>query len=293
MLTVFSIPKAFVGHIGIIQRNAIQSWLHLRPACEIVLCGDDHGVAEIASEFGVRHIPDIACNDYGTPLLSSAFERVLSSARHRLVCYVNTDIMLLSSLVSCAEQIPFPRFLMTGQRWDLDVTGPIVFAQSDWERLLRERAMSQGVLGPPGAVDYFLFPQGTVHSLPEFAVGRPGWDNWFIYHVRSSKVPVVDSTPVNVVIHQNHGYGHIPDKREDSRWAGPEADRNLELVGDSQRHYTLLDATHSLTEAGLRPALDRRHIEWRVRRGFQRRPFLARVARPVARLLGIRVADTP
>ena len=27
MLTIFTIPKPFIGHIGVIQRNAIMSWL--------------------------------------------------------------------------------------------------------------------------------------------------------------------------------------------------------------------------------------------------------------------------
>ena len=31
MLTIFTIPKPFVGHIGVIQRNAIISWLNLSP----------------------------------------------------------------------------------------------------------------------------------------------------------------------------------------------------------------------------------------------------------------------
>jgi hypothetical protein len=51
MLTIFTIPKPFRGHIEVIQRNAIESWLRLRPQCEIILCGDDPGVAEAASEY--------------------------------------------------------------------------------------------------------------------------------------------------------------------------------------------------------------------------------------------------
>jgi hypothetical protein len=46
MLTIFAIPKPFRGHIGVIQRNAICSWLELRQACEIILLGDDEGTAE-------------------------------------------------------------------------------------------------------------------------------------------------------------------------------------------------------------------------------------------------------
>lgn len=52
MLTLFTIAKPFRGPFAVIQRNTIRSWTLLRPACEIILFGDDDGSAEIAAEFG-------------------------------------------------------------------------------------------------------------------------------------------------------------------------------------------------------------------------------------------------
>ncbi len=45
MLTLFSIPKAFDGHLGTIQRNAVRSWTSLGPGVQVVLVGDEPGVA--------------------------------------------------------------------------------------------------------------------------------------------------------------------------------------------------------------------------------------------------------
>ena len=73
MLTIFTVPKPFDGHIGIIQRNAIQSWRCLRPACEVILCGDEPGTAETAAALGTDRIPAVDRNEFGTPLLSSVF----------------------------------------------------------------------------------------------------------------------------------------------------------------------------------------------------------------------------
>ena len=53
MLTVFSTPKPFVGHVGVIQRNAISSWMRLHPDVEVILVGDDAGTAEVCAEFGI------------------------------------------------------------------------------------------------------------------------------------------------------------------------------------------------------------------------------------------------
>jgi 5,10-methylene-tetrahydrofolate dehydrogenase/methenyl tetrahydrofolate cyclohydrolase len=50
MLTFFGVPKAFRGHTGIIQRNAIGSWARLGRGSRVVLFGDEEGTAEVARE---------------------------------------------------------------------------------------------------------------------------------------------------------------------------------------------------------------------------------------------------
>lgn len=94
MLTLFAIPKSFHGHIGIIQRNAIQSWLHLRPSCEIILLGDDKGTAETAAEFKLRYLSSVVRSQYGTPLVNSVFAEAEKLASYPLMCYVNADSTL-------------------------------------------------------------------------------------------------------------------------------------------------------------------------------------------------------
>ncbi|MFZ0637415.1 MAG: hypothetical protein WAM08_17985, partial [Candidatus Acidiferrales bacterium] len=66
MLTLFAMPKPFEGHIGIIQRNAITSWTRLTPQPEIILFGDEAGVAEIAGELGLRHVAHVKRNEKNT-----------------------------------------------------------------------------------------------------------------------------------------------------------------------------------------------------------------------------------
>jgi len=68
MLTIFSTPKPFRGHIEVIQTNAIKNWLQLRPQCEVILFGSDEGTAEVAARLDTRHVPEVDRNEYGTPL---------------------------------------------------------------------------------------------------------------------------------------------------------------------------------------------------------------------------------
>lgn len=260
MLTIFTIPKPFKGHIQVIQRNALQSWLQLAPACEVFLCGNDAGVRETASEFDVHHIKDLACTSYGTPLLSSAFTKVQEKAHHRLICYVNADIILLPDFLEAVKRISFERFLMVGQRWDLDVETALNYASHGWIEELLDQAKVRGYLHPPLGSDYFVFPRGVFSALPDFAVGRAGWDNWLIYHARTLKMPVVDATAAVTVIHQNHDYAHVPEK-QGRAFQGPESDQNLSIIGDPERVFTLLDATWLLTPQGLERARSSSYIE--------------------------------
>lgn len=278
MLTIFTIPKPFEGHIGVIQRNAIWSWRELRPACQIFLCGDEAGTAEAAASIGAEQIVDIERNTFGTPLLNSVFAAVEAKASHPLLCYVNADIILLSDFVEAAARLAEakPRFLMVGQRWDLDVTEPLPFDGREWERDLRARVGRDGTLHPPSGSDYFVYPRGAFGALPPFAVGRPGWDNWMIYRARELRWPVVDVTAATLVIHQNHAYGHVK-QATDGAWEGPEADRNRELIGAGERIFTLSDVTHRLTPAGVRRALTPAHLKRRLRTLAVFSPVLGRL----------------
>ena len=123
MLTFFAIPKPFRGHIGVIQRNAIQSWVKTCPGCEVILFGNDEGTAETASELGLRHIPDVPCNRQGTPLVSGMFGDAQRVATHDILAYVNADIILMSDFLQAVRDVSdqVERFLMVGQRWDVAI----------------------------------------------------------------------------------------------------------------------------------------------------------------------------
>ena len=122
MLTMLTIPKAFQGNIDVIQKNAIRSWARLGPECEIILFGKDEGTAEMSREVGVKHIPDVECNEYGTPLLSSVFRTADKVAVNDLLCFINTDIILMSDFLPALQQVHLKRFLMVGLSWDHELT---------------------------------------------------------------------------------------------------------------------------------------------------------------------------
>jgi len=250
VLSIFTIPKPFVGHIGIIQRNALKSWLALRPSCEIMLFGDEAGTATCASEFGLRHMPELACNDFGTPLLNDTFERAEAAAGHRHLCYINADIILPLAFTSAVKQIPFPAFLMTGQRMQVEVDAELDFSNPERARAIETDLASRGWLLPPTGTDYFVYTKGALGELPPFTVGRPGWDNWMVFRARQLRIPVVDATAQVLSYHQNHDYAHVPEA-SGRAWEGPEADSNRALIGPLAIEFTRKAANWRLTPGGL------------------------------------------
>lgn len=257
MISIFTIPKAFVGHSAIIQRNAIRSWLQLEPNCEIMLLGDDPGVEDAARDLGIMHIPSIDRNQFGTPLLSSAFSTAQQIANNDIIMYVNSDIIFFQQFIDVMKTINFPRFLLCGKRWDLDVQNEIDFSHSAWvdEFLLRLR--SQGKPHGHSGLDYFIFRRTSV-NMRSFAVGRPGWDNWLIYDMRRKKIPVVDASKVIIAIHQNHDYSHS-EFGEKKRVGGPEWAENIKMAGGLTNMLTLRDADWLMTKEGPeRPSFARR-----------------------------------
>lgn len=255
MITIFAMPKPFRDNIGVIQRNAVKSWTLLEPECEIILFGDEAGISDVIREFNLINIPEVARNEYGTPLLSDMFQKAQKIAKNDIICYINCDIIMMSDFTRAIEQVARAKqqFLIVGRRWNADITEPIDFSPG-WEGRLRDRVKRDGELYSHDGIDYFAFTKGLLGEMPPFAIGRPAWDNWTIYRARSLHAPVIDATGGVMCIHQNHNYGHIKDIA--NRFGkGPEAVRNFELCGGWGHFYTLYDADWTFDGERLRRAI--------------------------------------
>jgi hypothetical protein len=262
MITFFTTPKPFLGHIATIQRNAIESWKRVHPQVEVILFGDDEGAAEAARELQIRYVPDVKRNEHGTKYLSPIFDGAQDLARHNCLCYINCDIILLSDFRVAIERVLALSggFLMAGQRWDTDISAPIDFSAVDWEAAVRRQAIETNHQRPAQWIDYFAFSRGLYYkNTPPFVIGRPGWDPWLMWFARDSGARVVDATKVVVAVHQNHDYSYHPDG-EKGVWEGEEALRNIALLDNWWLFRTLQNATDILTPEGFR----RNNAHWRV-----------------------------
>jgi hypothetical protein len=293
MISFFTTPKPFLGHIGVIQRNAIESWKRVHPQAEVILFGDEEGAAEAARALQIRHVPEVKRNESGAKYLSPIFDGAQDLAHHECLCYINCDIILLSDFRAAAERVLAlgSRFLMAGQRWDVDITAPVDFYAADWEATVRRQALEANHPRPPQWIDYFVFSRGLYYkNTPPFVIGRPGWDNWLVWSARHSGARVVDATAVVRAVHQNHDYSYHPDGAA-GVWQGEEAQQNYALLQGGRCFATMENATHRLMPEGLR----RNYHHWVVQ--ARRKAVAGRDAiwfgllgltRPVRHKLGLR-----
>jgi hypothetical protein len=252
VVTFFTIPKPFVDHIGIIQRNAIRNWQGLHPGIQVILMGNETGVATVAQELGCLHLPEIAQSEYGTPRVDAAFRLADQAALHSVLAYANADILFFRQVVDLVQVISRTqrKFLFTGHKWLVDVDTELSEEAMGAESALLLHRQASVMAGATG-IDFFFYPRGQYRTMPPLIVGRPGWDNWMLFDSIKRRLPVIIPHQSIVALHQNHETGHVPDKKPGTRWEGPEAEFNRQSIGSSKiLDFSLEDANYQVSPDG-------------------------------------------
>ena len=210
--------------------------------------GNDRGVREFCDEHNFKHIPEIETNKYGTPLISSIFETAEHNAKYDTLAYVNSDIILFNSFKECVKTITYKKYLLIGQRWDVDVEELIDFTNHNYKIELKKKIKDHGRLHAKTGIDYFVFPKNFFKNIPKFAIGRTSWDNWLVFNARLNKHPVINGTQSIDIIHQNHDYGNfiVNNKLDTKKYKkGIESEINSKLAGGDRYSFNLNDCTHN------------------------------------------------
>jgi|SRR5580704_791670 hypothetical protein len=282
MLTFFTTAKPFVGHSGVIQRNALKSWTLAHPDAEVILFGDDEGAAAVAKELGIRHEPHTEKSEGGSNRADYMFARAQAIARHDVLCYSNCDIIFMRDFCSALQRVlaAHKEFLLVGRRWDTEITQPCEFEHPEWERQIRNLALQTGKQRTADWIDYFVFSRGLFANLPPLVVGRVFWDNWMVWKALDTGKPVVDVSRVVTAIHQNHDYRHHPQGKA-GVWYGEDAGANYKLAGGWKYLRTIADSNELLRTDGLKPNTAR---HWAAVKRYVRqagRVVLYKIAQPV------------
>ena len=215
-------------------RNTIRNWGLLAPYVRPVLyytVGDDY-LTEFARMHGwaVYKCPRVGKRDL--PILRSMFLHAQSINRTTTFYgYANSDILFDRNLVSTLEGLKndsyrFKQLLVIGTRVNYQ------FKQNHEIHSLTSiyQYVRNGTLFNQNAQDYFISTHSGYpwDSIPDFVVGRVGYDNWLVATAVRRNISVVDATPTLSALHQtgldgnfaSHRYKEASDKHVNYPLAG-------------------------------------------------------------------------
>lgn len=193
------------------QANALQQLQALAPAAPRLVFGGGEDVATLCRRFGAdHHWPGEAELPRLDALLATA-RQACPGASHLI--YLNGDILLLPSFLTVLAEVAagHDSFLLTSRRINIPPPGDLGSLDTvQLERVLNQLAHRSGSLGGIGALDVFAFPAAAFTAVPPLVIGRAGWDNWLVGEASRLGLPVVNASGAAGLLHQNHGYEHLP-----------------------------------------------------------------------------------
>ena len=246
MITIFSTPKNFEGIYKIIQMNALQSWRKISPDIQIIILGDSKGSQAAANEISADYIPKVLSSKQGTPILSDLFRQSENIAKFSIMTFINSDIILPESFLKNVKIVEkyFSKFLLIGHRWDINIESIINFNDENKIKMFWKDILLKSQKHDCSGIDYFVFRKGQMKNIPDFVIGRWGYDNWIVWNARRSLIPVIDGSEEICAVHQNHDYTfHKIRDREHSK-NNSEALKNKKIY--QNKTMNILDSTYEL-----------------------------------------------
>lgn len=237
MLTIFSTCRSFQHpRFNLIQRNAIGSWLQLKPRPEIIIYGNDPGTEAICQEFKLIHEPNIELSKQGTPMMHAMFYKSFEIASNPIVALISSDIIVFQDTITAINRLvkAFPDFMASVNRYESEkMDYQIDFNDPNWENKVKDGIY----LDKHGCGDYFICTKTCYkNGILPFTYGRGSCDNWLVAEAMRLGVSV-DITPCVIVVHPQHDHSHIPEKEHDMN-TNEDFIENRKLAGEDIRLNT-------------------------------------------------------
>jgi len=194
-ITLFTIPQAFENQYDLIQYQAIKSWTLLNPKPDIFLLGNAPGVASIANELGLYHLPNIEQNA-SISEIAKWLDRVINNT---ILVYINPNVILTDGFSQTIQDIynNQEHFLLTGQYRTIQTESVIDFNDTQWQHQLRVMADKQAMPQRQLQDIYLVF---TKQLLKQLFVLNPNveytWEQQLFYAALRKYYPIIDGSPI-------------------------------------------------------------------------------------------------
>lgn len=226
MFTIFTFPRPFKEPFLTPQINAINSWKKIHSDVEIFLINDEENSSKIFAEANNIKCINGKFSKYGSPLLRYALNEIKKQAKHKDIVFLNTDIIYIDGFIRSINAIRshYKEYFVVGRRKDIELKQKIDFSNDNYKSLLID-LYNRGQLHNLSGLDYWIFPKNLFNDIPDFRIGKPGYDSWLLANASKKLVPTIDASQTVRILHQNHYY---PQKKSDSYTI--EYDFNISLM---------------------------------------------------------------
>jgi len=225
-----------------LQRGAAASWLSLKPEITTIIAVDDSTVPSPLPGFPRAICPT---NALRTPYVGAIMmhgTQVAKKVGARFTGYTNGDIAFDGTVIDVLKGVASAiddgvisdRVLLIGKRLNIDNAvddaAELTHLSQDGLPNLRERIRSALVemshrstntWMSENSEDFFFYTENTFdwENMPDFVVGRVGWDSWLTQWAIDNGVDVIDTTQLLHVSHLTGRDGNL------AGWSSPKPDR--------------------------------------------------------------------
>ena len=147
-----------------------------------------------------------------------------------MYCFANSDILFNEGFIHTLEQAILPYI---PQLQGLMLVGKRTNVHMDMNRTIKwfdevDMLAKNGSLFGENAQDYFVTLKGGFpwDNIPDFVIGRNGYDNWLVAKAMKERITTIDGTNTILAFHQSGHDGDFAWKRQES-----EKKINVELGG--------------------------------------------------------------
>ena len=212
-LTAF---KKFKSPYDKIQHSALYSWRANN--IEIFVPENEVGVRIACQGYSnVKFVPNVKrARELGfpnqSPIVRDMIEKSFPYITTPMVALINSDIIILPDFSERFEKIVKKYgydIYMVGTRYDIKLNS-YIDSEKNYEKVLKEERKFYDV---STSSDIFITSKfmwrKIVHEMPEFILGRYGWDNWLHMIAEIKGFRKFNCTEALITLHCQHDHQHI------------------------------------------------------------------------------------
>lgn len=243
MISFITAFKDFDVFYGAVQRSALYTWKE--NGVKVYAPDNEPTVKENVARFSnVQLVPEVLTARHfryqnSSPILKDLLLKSLDMIDQPMVAFINSDILIPSDFAQLIRRVVTKYgtdIFIVVSRFDID----LFFEVDTMEKWRQVYDQTCTVHNDACSSDLFIASKENfrkmARSIPEFVLGRYGWDNWIHFYVHATFTSY-NGTHLFKTLHCRHGHQHIEIQEGKPGRYAPSSVHNLTLLRNMQNIY--------------------------------------------------------